>query len=272
MKNKIKLFREKKEMSQRSLAEKVGISQQHIQRLETGSQTIRLDLAIRICKALDSTLETIFPESKGFLKKLPITSKEEFIHAITHDEEVINAANEADIDVSPFNNYINVGIKSFKEEFIFSINSHEVNRLWAKLINNNSQDYIPFFVFETPISTVILNLNQIVYCHLLFDSGDVEEEDYPQEVRLLLPSLQKELKFEVNADKGNFEGFEDLKDEDFEMNQFSIFLADAEDIIEKDQFIHFTDFDGETIILKAEEIGLMEIPLWVTHPGIEDEN
>ena len=271
MRNKIKLFREKKKMSQRSLAEKVGMSQQHIQKIETGNQSIRLDFAIRICKVLENKLEIIFPESKIFLKKLPAASGQEFIKAITNKEVIAAAdADAANIDVSPFNPFIKLGIKSFKESFLFQITSHDKNRLQSNFNDRTSKDYVPFFIFNTPTSTVILNLNQIAYCHFLLEYHHKEEKSYLLGVRVLLPSLQEELNFEVNADINGIEALSNrgLTDEDFENNQISTFMRGVEDTIEKGECIHFIDRDGEKIFLKAEEIGLMEIPLWVTHPEI----
>jgi DNA-binding XRE family transcriptional regulator len=60
--NQISRFRKAQALSQRALAQKVGTSQQQIQRIEAGVQSTDLDLAARIADALSSPLEKVFPE------------------------------------------------------------------------------------------------------------------------------------------------------------------------------------------------------------------
>ena len=48
--NRMRELREAKKLSQRQLAEQVGTSQQQIQRIETGLQAARIDVAVKIAK------------------------------------------------------------------------------------------------------------------------------------------------------------------------------------------------------------------------------
>src|SRR5689334_9421253 len=48
-------------LTQQQLAHLVGTSQQQVQRIEAGAQTIRLDLAVSIAEALKSSLTDLFP-------------------------------------------------------------------------------------------------------------------------------------------------------------------------------------------------------------------
>src|SRR4051812_10831032 len=48
-------------LTQRALAELVGVRQPHIARWETGAQLPRVDTAVRIAVALDTTVEALWP-------------------------------------------------------------------------------------------------------------------------------------------------------------------------------------------------------------------
>ena len=63
MKNlKLKVARAALDMSQATLAEKVGVSRQTINSIESGDYNPTINLCIQICKALDKTLNDLFWE------------------------------------------------------------------------------------------------------------------------------------------------------------------------------------------------------------------
>lgn len=66
MKNlKIKAARALKDMSQGELADKVDVSRQTIVAIEKGDYNPTINLCIRICKALDKTLDELFWEDEA---------------------------------------------------------------------------------------------------------------------------------------------------------------------------------------------------------------
>ncbi|MDD7255448.1 helix-turn-helix transcriptional regulator [Bullifex porci] len=66
MKNlKIKAARALKDMSQGELADKVDVSRQTIVAIEKGDYNPTINLCIRICKALDKTLDDLFWEDEA---------------------------------------------------------------------------------------------------------------------------------------------------------------------------------------------------------------
>ena len=66
MKNlKIKAARALKDMSQGELADKVDASRQTIVAIEKGDYNPTINLCIRICKALDKTLDDLFWEDEA---------------------------------------------------------------------------------------------------------------------------------------------------------------------------------------------------------------
>lgn len=60
MKNKIKKYRLKKKLTQAELAKKIGKSQICISLYETGRRNPDIYVAVKIAKALETTLDSIF--------------------------------------------------------------------------------------------------------------------------------------------------------------------------------------------------------------------
>ena len=66
MKNlKLKSARAGMDISQAKLAELVGVSRQTINAIEKGDYNPTINLCIRICKALDKTLDDLFWEDEA---------------------------------------------------------------------------------------------------------------------------------------------------------------------------------------------------------------
>lgn len=60
MRNKLKEYREKKQLSQTELAYKTGVSQRYIAFIEAGQRTPSLKLANKIASVLNSKVDRIF--------------------------------------------------------------------------------------------------------------------------------------------------------------------------------------------------------------------
>ncbi len=98
-KNNIAKVRSELGLSQRALAELVGTSQQQIQRIESGVQTVRLDLAARIADAMKLSLPEIFPELP---KKKPKSKRKEGRSEVGSDVEFVDQEYlKAGIDTDP---------------------------------------------------------------------------------------------------------------------------------------------------------------------------
>ena len=71
MKNlKLKSARAAKDLSQQQLADLVGVSRQTINAIEKGDYNPTIRLCLSICRALDKTLDELFWEEEGDVKKL----------------------------------------------------------------------------------------------------------------------------------------------------------------------------------------------------------
>jgi len=62
---KLKSARAAKDMSQKALADAVGVTRQTINAIENGDYNPTINLCIAICKVLDKTLNDLFWEDQG---------------------------------------------------------------------------------------------------------------------------------------------------------------------------------------------------------------
>ena len=64
MKNRLKILRAERDWSQSDLAERLGVSRQSVNAIETGRYDPSLPLAFRIAKLFDLPVEAIFSEDE----------------------------------------------------------------------------------------------------------------------------------------------------------------------------------------------------------------
>jgi hypothetical protein len=72
--------------------------------------------------------------------------------------------------------------------------------------------------------------------------------------------------FDVDVDE--FQPHDDEPEE--ERGQFRNLLFDAELSSQPNDVLHFMDVDGETVFIRASDIALIQIPLWVIYPDLLD--
>ncbi len=63
MKNRLKVLRAERDWSQADLADRLGVSRQSVNAIETGKYDPSLPLAFRIAKVFELTIEAIFEDA-----------------------------------------------------------------------------------------------------------------------------------------------------------------------------------------------------------------
>lgn len=63
--NRVRMFRQQKNLSQNDLAKKIGVARQTINLIENDKYNPSLDLCIRLAKTLGTDLNTLFWEVEG---------------------------------------------------------------------------------------------------------------------------------------------------------------------------------------------------------------
>ena len=66
---RIKVARTAKDMTQKDLADAVGVARQTINAIEAGDYNPSINLCIAICKVLNKTLDQLFWEDDGYEKQ-----------------------------------------------------------------------------------------------------------------------------------------------------------------------------------------------------------
>lgn len=61
----LKVARVRKDMTQKDLAEQIGVSRQTINAIEKGEYNPTIKLCLKICRALDTTLDELFWEDEN---------------------------------------------------------------------------------------------------------------------------------------------------------------------------------------------------------------
>ena len=73
--NKIRLYREKRDLTQKELGEKTNITERNIQRIESGAQDPKTSNSLNIAKALNTTVEKLFKlpsENSSYEKQITL--------------------------------------------------------------------------------------------------------------------------------------------------------------------------------------------------------
>ena len=272
LENRIKTLREKKGLSQKQLAALVGTSQQQIQRIETGKQSIRFDLSIEVCRALEAPMQTIFPQTKKALTRA--RRKGHTMTEMLRDRKFEDQMEEAGVDMDISSWFFEYRLRGGAEG-VLPVSSREKNRLWHVVQRSDSNPFV-FVVFDSEETEVVLNLNHLIYCHFVFYPPNVvfkKEETQEDEserwgpVSVYLADSAEPLHFDVEPDHL-------LEDPVEDEGQFRFLTVVAASTFEDDtnEVFSFTDVDGETAFFRAWDVAMIQIPLPVLEPKLLDDD
>jgi transcriptional regulator with XRE-family HTH domain len=254
-------------ISQQELAKRVGTSQQQIQRVETGRVAARLELATKLSRSLGVPLTVLFPGSKKALGKLAKEIEVEPSYLPSHNAyaDLERSGLEADPRVWT----ILIQLRGYKKPIRFEIEPAEKRHLYQLVQDENSSDgAMSFVLFDTEDERVAVNLGELTYCHFLFDgpaAGVTKQDSMEKAVVAHLSRNNSPLEFGVEPDAGSPD------DEDDAGSFRNIFFHMETHVEEHDRF-HFEDEDGEDVFLRAGDLALLRVPLWVIAPEAEEED
>lgn len=271
MNNKIRSLRIKKGISQRELAKLVGTSQQQIQRVETGQVAARLELATKLGHALGVPLTVLFPDSKQPLRKFSkeIAEEPKYLPSNKAYADLEQSGIEADPRVWT----ILIWLRGHESALQFEVEPAEKRRLFRLVQDEKPADgSMSFVLFETADECVAVNLRELTYCHFLFDgleaslaTKQVQQDEMETPVVAYLSGNRHPLEFGVEADAGS-------PDDEDDEGEFRSILFNIETHVEEHDRFHFTDEDGEVVFLRAGDLALLRIPLWVISRNTEEED
>jgi len=248
-------------LTQKQLANLVGVSQQQVQRIETGVQTVRLELAILLSSTLQAPLDQLFPGAKKTLTSLRKKGRAPDLE----DEKVTDGLAEAGIDADPRVWTIKYLLRNGLSGF-FEVAGTEKKRLW-RAVQGFGLDQTPFMVFDTQSDRIAINRNHLLFCQFLFDpphSATGKESRRSRGVEVYMCQSAEPLEFDVDADI--FELGDDDSSEYGTQLQNLFFTFDC--YCEADEIVCFTDVDGETAFFRAADIAMLLVPLRDVEPAL----
>jgi DNA-binding XRE family transcriptional regulator len=270
-KNRIRQYRLKANLTQAQLARLAKTSQQQIQRIEGGVQAARLDLAARICAALNASVEEIFPEAKKALSvadKLTRGGSYPLVK-LYEDEAAKEGLKKAGLDMD-------VEEWSFKFELsngftaTLPISGPDRTDLWGDVQTRSTG---AFLVFTSGNYQYAVNRDHVVFCQFMFDvPGQTIRNDegvsLDQTVSVYLATRIDPLTFFVESDE---DPPEDGIDDEGQMRGVLYELASLQDTGEAFLPFDFVDAHGEHAFFRSDHVAMVRVNLAIIKPELSEE-
>jgi transcriptional regulator with XRE-family HTH domain len=255
MKNRVRAMREKRGLTQRALADAIGTSQQQIQRLETDATSVKLDIALRVCDALEAELSQLFPGTRQLVGTGKQRKSRKELVELHYDSAALRTFNEAGIDLDPATWILKLRLRGGTTP-TFVIATAEAERLRRNLEDRSSSS--SFFVFNSSLVVVALNWKHLLHYHELWD-GHVDADWHDpaissEDVSVYLADSPTPLLFDAYPDEGDPQS-------DNDTGRLRGLLFELETFLEPGEFVSFMDTDGEHAFFRADDVALMTIPL-----------
>jgi len=169
--NNIKKLRFDRKWSQGKLASLVNTSPQLIQRIETGAQAARLQLAIDISAAFNEPIENVFPGMTYALGDF--ASEYDATKAMTDSK--YKAIRKTGIEPDPKVYSIKVLLRGHKEyQYLKNIPAAEIDRIFHLMQSEPiDESECSFMVFESAESKIAINLRSISECQTVVESSEM---------------------------------------------------------------------------------------------------
>ncbi|HEY0996230.1 MAG TPA: helix-turn-helix transcriptional regulator [Gemmatimonadaceae bacterium] len=235
MENRIRPLRDARGWSQHDLATAAGTSQQQVARIEAGTQSVRLELALALAAALEAELAEVFPDAR---RPLARARKRRAGRARAGEPE-------------PATWFLSLRLRGGTMLDVV-VPSAVARALRERLAARAPAS--PFFVFEAGPVALAVNVDHLVHYHELWDGtgpDDWHDERVPEEqVGIFLAEGGAPLLFDAGAreDAGAGTHPRDLLD-----------LLDT--AVRANEFVSFRDADGEEAFFRAGDVALLSVPL-----------
>lgn len=263
--NKVKSIRTKLGLTQRQLAEKVGTSQQQIQRIESDQIAARLTLAAEIAAALGKPLNVVFPGSIGAIARA--VDDIDSSRYLPSDVE-LNRIQQTGVEFDSSQHCLKVWLHGHSEQLYFPLSPQEKRRLFQTIQGEMADPEVTsFVVFESWDKRIAINLAELDACQFLSapmvgvnepDSSTVSEPLDKDHVLVFPKGSSAPMTFKPEVDRAA---------DDDAMGDFGNLLFQLEMNPAPSERLHFQDVDGESVFLRAGSVALLSVPLWVMNPG-----
>lgn len=260
--NLVRQHRGQLSMTQRELAEKVGTSQQQIQRIETGKIAAKLGIAQTICTVLNKPLQAVFPEAEKSLTAFRNKGSQ-------RDEDLSEIANDG-IEMDAFAWTVKLFLSGHEKPLFLPILSADKRRFHSYFYEEADNNVVPFFVFDSDKYRFALNIREVAFHQFLSDPVVMQREEVSDDeegrynVWITLTDGTSVIPVSVEADEASDENSDGTGQLD---NIFSL----LEDGPSPGQRFHLTDEDGETAFVRTGSVAMLQVALDVLNPVESDE-
>lgn len=258
--NRVRELRKKKGLTQKALAQLAQTSQQQIQRIEGGGQSVRFDLAVTICNALEAKMKDVFPATELPLKRAKGRIKS--AADVYMNPKIASDFESAGIDTDPTQWTLKIRLRGGFEGFL-PISGREKSRLW-KLVQGDEDD--GFIVFDSGSRRYAINPKHLLFCQFLFDPvwGEKRDDEEDDAVHFFLADSPKPMSFHAEPDRSSIED-EDANDGDAQLQDL-FFYAE----MGTEQRLRFEDIDGEVAIFRIADVVMFSVCLEDVTPSMFD--
>ncbi len=252
MENRIRPLREERAWSQHDLATAAGTSQQQVARIEAGTQSVRLELALALAAALEAELAEVFPDAR---RPLARARKRRAGRARSGEPE-------------PATWFLSLRLRG-GTALDFVAPSPIARALRERLAARAPSS--PFFLFDSGPVSLALNLDHLVHYHELWDGtgpDDWHDERVPEsQVAIFLAEGGPPLLFDA-GDASDASDATDAADArvaaDASRRTAGSSPRDLLDLLDtavrSGEFVSFRDADGEEAFFRVGDVALVSMP------------
>ena len=257
MDNKVRELRKAAQMTQATLAEAANTSQQQIQRIESGAQTVRLDVAQAIANALKAPLAKVFPAEEPPIDE----SLKDFPDFQRTVSRIFKDRANRRFDDTGLVHRILVSLRG-GHSLEFPVGAVDIDRLQKLLLDETAQ--LPYLVFDSHTHLIAINRRHITRAQTLFDrvdpSTDVESLATSANTtsRLddaglvaLMATEQVPVKIDVGPDNGDLES-----DPPGQLAQL-FYELEFENL--DSGFCSIQDIDGESALFAVDDLAAIAV-------------
>lgn len=272
--NPVKKHRIKAGLSVEELSRKTGIPKILLHCIETWTSPARIVHVWRLSSALGVPADTLFPKA---MKAFRIYTEKNPEIALSNDT-VLTDLESLGVTASGLVYTFTCVLKN-GTGFSHNVDYLTYNRLNRVVhdIDDSKASIGPNFVrYQTEDKYVLLNIDEIVFCHFIFDpdvdetttkNGDEDPDEFFGRIAVYLSNGPTPLRFEAVADSIEV----DIDDNvcGTSETQFQDILANVADFADENLSVfYFFDLDDEKAVFRIKYVSMMTLPIEYANPSV----
>ena len=216
--------------------------------------------------SLGVTVSTLFPGSARALNVLK-KQREAKPRLLPSDETYTRVA-ATGLEVDPALWFFRIQLRGQIDVIDFPVEPDEKRRLFGLVQSQSNDDDAPsFIVFDSANERVGLNLAHLLYCHFRYEvrKADSNEDQESDDSVAMAYFVDRSVPVEFAVDTAR------NAEDDSGLFGAVLFELDAQQLV-RGQRIYFEDGEGEDVFVRAEDLAMLRVPLWVVDPEVLNDD